>query len=290
MIARLCTRVLPRPLALNVAAVVGLRVAQGARQHMVARTFLTTAHVSEPAAKEGATKSKSKTTAKKTTKTTAAKKASATKKAPTTKKKPAKKAARSSKRDSNDPEARFKNGLKSVKVKKAEEPPIKPMSPYSLFVQDQYKDGAPTGNFAERSSVISARWKQLGDAEKQAYTERAESLKEQFAKAQEEWYGKTDPRILRAINVQRKAQNKPAIRQPAHLRPKRPLSSYMLYMMDVRDSVAVDPSLPSKEAMLQRARLIGKMWHELPAEDKERYVEKSKKIMEEYKAEQSVDA
>ncbi len=39
--------------------------------------------------------------------------------------------------------------------------------------------------------------------------------------------------------------------------------------MDVRDSVAVDPSLPSKEAMLQRARLIGKMWHELPAEDKE---------------------
>ncbi len=55
----------------------------------------------------------------------------------------------------------------AVKVKKAEEPPIKPMSPYSLFVQDQYKDGAPTGNFAERSSEISARWKQLGDAEKQ---------------------------------------------------------------------------------------------------------------------------
>ena len=59
MIPRLVARVLPRPFALNVAVTAGLRSAFSARQHLVARTFLTTAYVADPA--------KSSTVAKKAT-------------------------------------------------------------------------------------------------------------------------------------------------------------------------------------------------------------------------------
>ena len=55
----------------------------------------------------------------------------------------------------------------AVKVKKSEQPPIKPVTPYSLFVREQYKEGGPTGSFGERSTEIASRWKQLSDAEKQ---------------------------------------------------------------------------------------------------------------------------
>ncbi|RPD56521.1 hypothetical protein L226DRAFT_531339 [Lentinus tigrinus ALCF2SS1-7] len=280
MFPRLVTRVVPRFFGPNVS---GLRVALSARQLLVARTFLTTAQVSEPAAKRGSTKSKSAKS-----KTTPKKKAAA-KKSTATKKKPAK-AGRPKKDDSNDPEARFKNGLKAVKVKKSELPPVKPTTAYSLFLREQYKEIGQTGTFGEKSTEIAARWKQLSEAEKQRYFEQAESLKEAFAKTQEEWYKNTDPRILRAINVKRRAENKPLIHMPTHLRNKRPLSSYMRYMLEVRDSVELDPSLSTKEALNKRAAQIGKMWHELPAQEKQRYTDQYHKELEEYKAAKSEQA
>ncbi|KAI0699743.1 hypothetical protein C8T65DRAFT_658992 [Cerioporus squamosus] len=289
MISRLVARVLPRPSVLNVATAVGLRVAPGARQHAVARTFLTTAHVSEPAAKEGTTKSKapkSTSTKAKSTKVKKATKTAAAKKAPT-KKKPAKKAGRPPKDDS---EARFRKGLMSVKVKRSELPPVKPISPYSLFVREQYKNAEITGSFGEKSTEIAARWKQLSEEEKESYREKAESLKEQFAKEQEEWYKTTDPRILRAINAQRKAHNKLGIRVPQHLRDKRPLSPYMMYMVEVRDSVELDLTLPRRDAIMKQAGQVGKMWQDLPAEEKQRYADKFKKAIEEYRAKQSANA
>lgn len=113
MIPRLVARVLPRPFALNVAVTAGLRSAFSARQHLVARTFLTTAHVSKPAAKDGATTSKSTKAKSSKAKATPKKKKAAAKKATATKKKPAKK---SKTVDSDDPDARFKAGLKGVLV------------------------------------------------------------------------------------------------------------------------------------------------------------------------------
>ncbi len=98
----------------NVAAIAGLRCALVARQHL-ARTFLTTAHVSETVAKDSeSTKSKSKakeTTTKKaaTKKTTVSKTAAGTKKAAAAKKP----VAKPKEVVSTDPEARFKGPLKS---------------------------------------------------------------------------------------------------------------------------------------------------------------------------------
>ena len=183
MIPRLVARVLPRPFALNVAVTAGLRSAFSARQHLVARTFLTTAHVSKPAAKDGATTSKSTKAKSSKAKATPKKKKAAAKKATATKKKPAKK---SKTVDSDDPDARFKAGLKgvsvvlqnvprlmqatciiAVKVKSSEMPPMKPVSPYSFFIREQYNGVAPTGGFRDKSVELAARWKQMSDEEKQ---------------------------------------------------------------------------------------------------------------------------
>ena len=117
MLSRLVLqRVSSRAFVPNVASTACLRSVVVARQHL-ARTFLTTAHVSEPVAKdpEGSkSKAKAKSTATKkttTTKKAAAKKTTATKKAAGTTKAAAKK---SKKIVLDNPEARFKGPLKST--------------------------------------------------------------------------------------------------------------------------------------------------------------------------------
>lgn len=80
--------------------------------------------------------------------------------------------------------------------------------------------------------------------------------------------------------------------------------------MDVRDTVALDPSLPPRDALLKRSGQIGKMWQELPAEEKQvrvsfltfcllvitnqatfeqRYMDRYRKEFEEYKTAQSAN-
>lgn len=116
MLSRLVLqRVSSRAFVPNVASTACLRSVVVARQHL-ARTFLTTAHVSEPVAKDSeSTKAKSKAKAT-TTKKTATKKTATTKKAAGKTKATAKKSskAKPKKEVSTDPEDRFKTPLKSA--------------------------------------------------------------------------------------------------------------------------------------------------------------------------------
>ena len=186
MLSRLVQRVLPRTLAPGIAASVGLRPSLLARQHLVARTFLTTAYVAEPAAKgskpaaKKAATSKATTGRKKATKKTKPK----TKAKPKAKAKPKTKAKKkATKPAKDDPDARFKNGLKgasialplqrvptcaaAVKIAKSERPPLKSITTYSLYLRDQCGAIGNPGAFATRSKELAARWRAMSDEEKQ---------------------------------------------------------------------------------------------------------------------------
>ena len=175
-------RVSSRAFAPNVAATTALRSALVVRHHL-ARTFLTTAQVSEPVAGDSeSTKSKSKAKAT-TTKKPAAKKTGA---AGTTKAT----AKKSKKVEADDPEARLKMPLKSaplvhrscmlcidpvllalagIKLRKDEKPPTGPPTAYSLFLRELYVISPKFSNrdeFKARSKQAAAKWKQLSEEEK----------------------------------------------------------------------------------------------------------------------------
>ena len=64
----------------------------------------------------------------------------------------------------------------------------------------------------------------------QPYKDQAAEARKKFEQDRMEWFTKTDPRILRALNMQRRAKNLPLVHVPAGVRPKRPMGSYMLYV------------------------------------------------------------
>ncbi|KAI0711679.1 hypothetical protein C8Q76DRAFT_737489 [Earliella scabrosa] len=284
MLSRLVQRVLPRTLAPGVAASVGLRPSLLARQHLVARTFLTTAYVAEPAAKG------SKPAAKKaaTSKATSGRKKATKKTKPKTKAKPKAKPKTKAKKKAtkpakDDPDARFKKGLKAVKIAKSERPPLKSITTYSLYLRDQCGAIGNPGAFATRSKELAARWRAMSDEEKQPYKDQAAEARKKFEQDRMEWFTKTDPRILRALNMQRKAKNLPLVHVPAGVRPKRPMGSYMLFSNEVRDTLEF-PDLGGREALIARSRKIAEMWNGLSPEQKQRYTDEYKKNLAEFKA------
>ena len=66
------------------------------------------------------------------------------------------------------------------------------------------------------------------DARVQVYRERAIVAQAEFAKRREEWFANTSPRLIRALNIQRRAANKSTIHVPAAYKNKSISSPYTL--------------------------------------------------------------
>lgn len=58
----------------------------------------------------------------------------------------------------------------------------------------------------------------------QVYLEKAKQARAEFEKARDEWHTKADPRLLRAVNIQRRAKNMPTVHAYG---VRRPLSPYI---------------------------------------------------------------
>ncbi|KAF7368980.1 hypothetical protein MVEN_00224400 [Mycena venus] len=108
---------------------------------------------------------------------------------------------------------------KSPRVTKAQGPPSRGGGPYMVFSKEYFKNH-PTGSVVERARAAGAEWRALSDAEKQPYYAQAASEKAKAAQFVSEYFATVDPALLRRLNRQRKAANKPRIRNPVTV--KRP--------------------------------------------------------------------
>ncbi|KAI0746290.1 hypothetical protein C8Q80DRAFT_1271207 [Daedaleopsis nitida] len=272
MLPRLVLRALPRNYN------VGVRPSLVARQQLAARTFLTTAYVAEPAAKESKTTATRKAAPKEADdkKEVAAKKKVAAKKTVAAKKpKPKAKAEPKKATNPDDPNARFKKGLLAVKLKSSERPPLKAKTSFNLFIQEQYRLSGPTGDrasFLERGKELAARWKAMSEEEKKPYVDKAAEAAIEYKKAREEYFTNVDPRIVRALNAQRKAKGQYLVHAPPGLLPRKPLTPYLRYFLDVFKTVDLPSDVPvGKDSIAFRSKKVGEMWKVLPAEEKEHY-------------------
>ncbi|CDO68979.1 hypothetical protein BN946_scf184777.g9 [Trametes cinnabarina] len=318
MLPRLATRVFSRVYASGL-SLYALPVAGAARQHVAARTFLTTAVVAHPAAtkakaddasdgkpktaktagrtKTKATKGKALTekqaaalAAKKereaARKKAAAEKAKAREQAQKEKAK-AKAKLEKEKARANDPKSRFDGPLRTLKVRKDELPP-KPSGAFAFFVADhvrglQARTEGPI-KFADISKGASAAWRDMTDEQKKPYFDKARQSLEEYTKAAEEWYKKSDPRIVKALSL----QGHPLPKVPQAQDTKRPKQPYVAFVTENYHQVPVPPEVMAnhRERLAYVSRELSARWKALPEEEKTKYVQRYEKELSEWEERQ----
>ncbi|KAI0367290.1 hypothetical protein BV20DRAFT_970692 [Pilatotrama ljubarskyi] len=318
MFPRLATRVLSRAYALSLPNAAVLRVVD-AYQPAVARTFLTTASVADPAAKTktaekaDATKPRKPRRSSEEVQAEQLAKAKAREEAARMKAKEAQaklkdrerkaklrekeKQKEKQKREAaktkakakpTDPDARLKAPLRSIKVKRSELPPKQPGTAYTFFAAEQFKelhDSSTQGN--------------TGPANRDAFgklssqiAERWRSLSEEEKKPYYEMQEKSAEEYRRAAEEWYRNTNPRIVRAlkvQGHQLPKakpsdlkRPMAPFAKFSLENRDKVQVPEGLSAREDLGMRMKLLGEMWQQLPEKEKAGMLADYAKEMEAY--------
>eukprot|EP01098_Paradermamoeba_levis_P004630 TRINITY_DN1976_c0_g1_i1.p1 TRINITY_DN1976_c0_g1~~TRINITY_DN1976_c0_g1_i1.p1 ORF type:complete len:352 (-),score=81.76 TRINITY_DN1976_c0_g1_i1:298-1269(-) len=153
--------------------------------------------------------------------------------------------------------------------------PKKPLSAFMLFSQDQrpvLRTESPDAKFGEIGKIIGNRWKNLREEERKPYVERSEKAKEAFNQEKSK-LGLTSVRFSPSIhfnqpyfNARFVSQNKGAQERYPYLnKPKRPLSSFMLFTQKMRNSIVTEyPDAKGREV----PKLLGEKWKNLSPDEK----------------------
>mmetsp|Transcript_36263 Transcript_36263/g.94997 ORF Transcript_36263/g.94997 Transcript_36263/m.94997 type:complete len:1311 (+) Transcript_36263:62-3994(+) len=162
----------------------------------------------------------------------------------------AKGAAKDAKKAAKDAEAELKG-------------PKRPLSGYLLYSNENReaaKAAHPEAKITELASILGVQWKKLDEAEKATYNDQAAVLKEAYLKEKAAWD---------------EAHPVPVVDKG----PKKPLSAYLLFTLDVRSEVvAANPSMPQKEIM----GLMGAKWKTLGEAEKAQYDAKASEAKAQY--------
>ncbi|KAJ3502268.1 hypothetical protein NLJ89_g8967 [Agrocybe chaxingu] len=234
------------------------------------RTFLTTAHVEEPAAadkKVTSTKANSTTKAKaKGTKAKATKK-SVKKKKVAAKPKPKKRVVK-----------RKVAAKKPVKYRIRDlKPPFKrPPGAFAAFAGEWYKTHDPKGTVVTQNMAeIAVAWGRLSPTEKDAYKAAPETVAE-YRKKKEEWYQAQTNGVKRAIKKRRRSR-----------RIARPVSTYSQFIREFyKDRLPEADNVPFAE----RARKLAAEFKSLSESEKEALSERSQRDFQIAQAEKAAAA
>merc|ERR1719447_1556717 len=126
-----------------------------------------------------------------------------------------------------------------VKAPKDPNAPKRPLSAYMLWAADVRDDVVASGDYSvtEVAKKLGKMWKKVSDKQKEKYISKANSLKAAYAKKKAKYEGSSNwKKHQKALaDYKEKAKKKPFKKDPNA--PKRPLSNYLIYVMDVRKSV-----------------------------------------------------
>ncbi|KAF9585116.1 exp1-like protein [Lunasporangiospora selenospora] len=238
------------------------------------------------AVKAAAASTASKTTTKANTKATTKASTKASKATKTTK-------AASAKKTTKKAVAKPKKAAVPAKPKKVKIPalelPKRPASSWALFYIDHLDKlraaGKPIIPTVE-TTVASAQWKQLSDAQKMVYTERYNHNLAEFKRKMEARLDELTPEEFKLENTRRRALRAAGKKGAVALKdpnaPSRPLSSYFLFAKEQRVSGKF-AKLPVKE----QAKAIADVWGKIGEAEKATYQEKAQTALASYKTQKA---
>ena len=165
---------------------------------------------------------------------------------------------------------------KAKKSPESLEPPKRPLTSFLRYMQEmrpsivkKLPKGAPVSEVAKEGG---RKWRGLSAAKKKPYEEAAEEEWDEYREAMAEF--KAQGGVM-PVKKKRGAKKQ---RDPNM--PKRPLSAYILFMMENRPKIV--KSLPADAKVTEVMKEAGKQWRALTAAKKKKYETEAAKLKKEY--------
>lgn len=172
---------------------------------------------------------------------------------------------------------------KSKKAPKDPNAPKRPLSSYMLWVGDtrgKIKEENPEASITDIAKMLGKLWSNVGSDERQSYKRKADDMKAKYQKRLDKYRESAFYLDHLEERWKHKIQQTKAPFRKDENAPKRPLSDYMLYVMEVREQFKVDnPSL----SMTEITAKIAKAWKSLSSDEQAPFRVKAKDRKAEYK-------
>ncbi|XP_021890955.1 high mobility group B protein 6-like isoform X2 [Carica papaya] len=174
----------------------------------------------------------------------------------------------------------------------------RPSPPYILWCKDQWneiKKERPNAEFKEISNIVGAKWKTLTAEERKPYEDKYKVEKGAYLQAtakekreneamkllEEEQRHKTAMELLdnylQFIEEAEKENKKKTKKEKDPLKPKQPVSAYLLFSNERRAALFAE-----NKSILEAAKVTGGEWKNMSEEQKQPYEEIARKNKEKY--------
>uniref|UniRef100_A0A183C027 HMG box domain-containing protein n=1 Tax=Globodera pallida TaxID=36090 RepID=A0A183C027_GLOPA len=159
--------------------------------------------------------------------------------------------------------------------------------PFALFMKDQMT--GKSGGVSVLLKIVSTNWKSLGEEEKQNYSERAKKigveLRDNFEKLTDGQKKDLWDKHVEKMNKRRRLQMKRKLHKfyAETNRPKRPLSSYMVFVKE-RFEKQTEP-LKTRDKVNKFGVEMGQQWRQMTDAEKQPYVDQAQGHRAEYRVE-----
>jgi len=186
---------------------------------------------------------------------------------------------KSSKKDSKSKSSKKDSKKRKTKKKKDPNAPKRASTAYLYFSAQRRKELAVEGvkaSMTEQSTQLSNEWKTKTEKEKAPFLALAEKDKKRYEDEMKKYTPPDDSESGSSSEDEKKTKKK---KKKDPNEPKRPLSSYMVYVGEQR------PLVKDKHPDLKQTELItkiGEMWKGLSAEKKKPYEKKAAELKEKY--------
>ncbi|KAF3501504.1 hypothetical protein F2Q69_00042681 [Brassica cretica] len=202
--------------------------------------------------------------------------------------------------------AQTEDDKKGKKKKKDGAETKRPSTPYILWCKDNWnevKKENPDSYFKETSNILGAKWKTLSAEEKKPYEEKYKAEKEAYLQVitkekrereamkllEDEQKQKTALELLDQYlhfvqEAEQEDNNKKTKKIKDPLKPKQPISAYLIYANERRPALRED-----NKSVIEVAKLTGEEWKNLSEEQKAPYDKKKKETTKKKKKNEDVD-
>ncbi|KAF9014236.1 hypothetical protein BDQ17DRAFT_1419138 [Cyathus striatus] len=166
-------------------------------------------------------------------------------------------------------------------------PPKRPSSsPFPIFYVDfQKSQSESTGSVTMKAAA--AAWKGLSEIEKKVYNDKKAQSFADYHEKMQQWYDSVHPDFIKRVKRTGRVMGMPSKRSDGI---DRPLTSYFLFYEDFRQKYEKEHgkiSFTDKtvfQMFQETAGETGKAWSALSQDEREAYAERSRKLLDEYKA------
>lgn len=147
--------------------------------------------------------------------------------------------------------------------------------------RSQIKTSNPTYKVSEISKALGKLWGNTSETEKEKYKKLALKEKSKYELKLKEYieeHGEPVKKVKKGKNCKRSAGKK----EVEEGKPKKPLTPFFLYQSDRRKAIKEEnPDMQHKDIV----KKMGEEWQEMEEGEKKKYLDRNKKLKEEYKVE-----